>query len=61
MSQAALEILYEDNHLLAVNKPAGLATMGLAPRETSLFTLAKDYIKRNTASRAMSTWVWSVG
>ena len=46
MSQAALHVLYEDNHLLAINKPAGLATMGVSPRETSLFTLAKDYLKR---------------
>src|SRR5262245_24190120 len=46
VSHAPLRVLYEDNHLLAVNKPAGLATMGLSPREASLFTLAKDYIKR---------------
>jgi 23S rRNA pseudouridine1911/1915/1917 synthase len=41
-----LEILYEDNHLLAVNKPAGLATMGVAQGETSLVVLARQYIKR---------------
>ncbi len=41
-----LKILHEDNHLLAVIKPAGLATMGVAADETSLFTLAKDYLKR---------------
>lgn len=42
----ALEILYEDNHLLAVNKPAGLATMGVPGGEPSLLTLAKGDIKR---------------
>ncbi len=41
-----MEILYEDNHLLAVNKPAGLATMGVAADENSLVVLAKQYIKR---------------
>jgi 23S rRNA pseudouridine1911/1915/1917 synthase len=41
-----LEIIYEDNHLLAVNKPAGLPTMGVAADAASLFVLAKQYIKR---------------
>jgi 23S rRNA pseudouridine1911/1915/1917 synthase len=41
-----LEILYEDNHLLAVNKPAGLPTMGVAAGEVSLFLLVQQYIKR---------------
>jgi 23S rRNA pseudouridine1911/1915/1917 synthase len=44
-----LEVLYEDNHLLAINKPAGLPTMGVAPDKPSLLTVAKDYIKRRYA------------
>jgi 23S rRNA pseudouridine1911/1915/1917 synthase len=40
-----LEILYEDNHLLALIKPAGLATMGVAAGKTSLLTLAKKNLK----------------
>jgi 23S rRNA pseudouridine1911/1915/1917 synthase len=46
MATHDLEILYEDNHLLAVNKPAGLPTMGVAADELSLFVLARQYIKR---------------
>jgi 23S rRNA pseudouridine1911/1915/1917 synthase len=46
MGQYELEILYEDNHLLAINKPAGLATMGLAAGATSLFSLGQQYIKQ---------------
>ena len=42
---APLSILYEDNHLLAVNKPAGLPTMGAGAGETSLVTLLKEYLK----------------
>ncbi|MDO5580501.1 MAG: RluA family pseudouridine synthase [Planctomycetia bacterium] len=38
-------ILYEDNHLLVVNKPNGLATMGLPEGEETLLTRAKEYIK----------------
>jgi 23S rRNA pseudouridine1911/1915/1917 synthase len=41
----ALQILYEDNHLLAVCKPVGLPTMGAAGGAASLVTIAKDYIK----------------
>lgn len=42
----AFEILYEDNHLLVVNKPALLPTMGVPDGTPSLLTLAKDYIGR---------------
>lgn len=41
-----LEVLYEDNHLLAVNKPPGLPTMGVAAGEDSLIVRAKQYIKQ---------------
>ena len=46
MHNSKLNILYEDNHLLAVLKPAGIATMGVSDDKPSLFALAKDYIKR---------------
>ena len=35
-------MLYEDNHLLAVAKPAGLLVQGAAAGETSLFQLVKE-------------------
>lgn len=41
----AKRTIYEDNHLLVINKPAGLATMGVSAVEDSLFTLAQQYIK----------------
>ncbi|MFH1920940.1 MAG: RluA family pseudouridine synthase [Planctomycetota bacterium] len=44
MNPMPLEILYEDNHLLAVLKPAGLATMGLPDNKPTLLTAAKEYI-----------------
>jgi 23S rRNA pseudouridine1911/1915/1917 synthase len=40
-----LEVLFEDNHLLVVNKPAMLPTMGVAVTEPSLIKLAKEYIR----------------
>ena len=39
-------ILYEDNHLLVLNKPVGLATMGVEAGVPSLLAWAKDDIKR---------------
>ena len=41
-----LQVIYEDNHLLVVNKPALLATMGVSTGETSLVSLAKQYLKQ---------------
>ncbi len=46
MPPIPLPILFEDNHLLAVLKPAGLPTMGVEPGRPSLVTIAKDYLKR---------------
>ena len=39
-----LDVLFEDNHLLVVNKPAGLATMGVAGDRPSVLSVAKAYI-----------------
>ncbi|MCA9247177.1 MAG: RluA family pseudouridine synthase [Planctomycetales bacterium] len=39
-------ILYEDNHLLVVIKPAMLPTMGVPAGKTSLLVEAKDYIRQ---------------
>lgn len=40
-----LEILFEDNHLIAVVKPGGLPTQPTPDSENSLETLVKAYIK----------------
>ncbi len=39
-----LQVLYEDNHLLAVNKPAGLATMGMPAGTPTLLEIARGYV-----------------
>ncbi len=41
-----LNVLYEDNHLLVVNKPAELPTMGVAADRPSLLSVAKEYIRQ---------------
>ena len=43
--EIALEVLYEDNHLLAVNKPALLPTMGVADDAPSLLAAAKAWLR----------------
>jgi len=40
-----LKILYEDNHIIAVVKPAGLLTQGDRTGEASLMDDVKDYLK----------------
>src|SRR4030042_7159344 len=46
MDSDSLEVLYEDNHLLAVCKPAGLPTMGTPTDRPTLLAIAKSYVKR---------------
>ncbi len=40
-----MDILYEDNHLLVVNKPPGLPTQGVVEGAASVVTQAKAYLK----------------
>ena len=40
-----LQVIYEDNHLLAVNKPAGMLVQGDETNDKPLVDFAKDYIK----------------
>lgn len=40
-----LDILYEDNHLLVVNKPAGMLVQGNRTGDYSLLDFSKEYIK----------------
>ena len=45
MTQVPFPILYEDNHLLVIDKPAQLATMGVRPPRSSALEMARKYIK----------------
>jgi 23S rRNA pseudouridine1911/1915/1917 synthase len=38
-------VLYEDNHLLAVVKPAGIPTMGVSLERQSILEMARQYVK----------------
>ncbi len=40
------QIIYEDNHLLVVNKPAGIVSQGASSEEISLIDKAKHYLKK---------------
>jgi len=40
-----IKVLYEDNHIIAVEKPAGLLTQGDKSGETSLMDEVKKYLK----------------
>ncbi|MEM9413633.1 MAG: RNA pseudouridine synthase [Planctomycetota bacterium] len=41
-----MNVIYEDNHLLIVDKPSLLPTMGVSKGDSSLISKAKDYIKK---------------
>ena len=40
-----LKILYEDNHLLAINKPSGMLVQGDKTNDECILDFAKAYIK----------------
>ena len=40
-----VKVIYEDNHLIAVNKPAGMLVHGDATGDTPLVDYVKQYIK----------------
>lgn len=40
-----LPVLFEDNHLLVVNKPAGWVVQGASPSDTSLIAEAANYLR----------------
>lgn len=40
-----MQILHEDNHLIAAHKPGGILVQGDISREPSLMDMVKDYIK----------------
>ena len=46
MTQPPFPILFEDNHLLVVVKPPGLAVMGVPEGRETILSRAKEYVKR---------------
>jgi 23S rRNA pseudouridine1911/1915/1917 synthase len=46
-----LDVLYEDNHLLIINKPAGWVTQGALPEQPSVVELAKSFLKAKYQKR----------
>ncbi len=45
MNYRDLEIIYEDNHLLVVNKPAGILVHGDKTKDRALTDVVEDYIR----------------
>src|SRR5688572_29363536 len=45
MTPPSLEVLFEDNHCLAIAKPTGWASAHFQGKEETLDRMAKDYLK----------------
>ena len=56
MATPLLEVLYEDNHLLVVNKPAGLPTMGTPTGTPRCSRWPRTISSAAAASPETSTW-----
>ena len=48
-------ILYEDNHLIIVNKQTGELTQSDKTKDATLGDKFKDYLKKNTTNQEMYT------
>src|SRR3990167_9450967 len=42
-----MDVIHCDNHILVVNKPAGMSTQPHAPGEENLLDLAKEWVKES--------------
>ena len=51
------QIIYEDNHLLIVNKFPSQIVQGDKTGDTPLSELVKQYLKKNTTNPVMFFWV----
>ena len=49
MASRPLDILYEDNHLIVVNKPPLIATQGEPAGHESMVTQVKEYLRNRYA------------
>jgi len=57
---SSIKVLYEDNHIIAVVKPAGLLTQGDRSGEESLMDEVKKYLKEKYKKPGMFFWGWFI-
>jgi 23S rRNA-/tRNA-specific pseudouridylate synthase len=53
MVKNQFQVIFEDNHLLAVNKPSGMLSQGDRTKDAPISELAKQYIKVQQAWRGV--------
>ena len=53
MNNTSPEILFEDNHLIIVNKKSGEIVQGDKTGDSTLAEKIKKYIKKNTIKKVM--------
>ena len=51
-----LEVLYEDNHLIAINKKIGDIVQGDKTGDKPLSEFVKDYIKKSDGTKFFYRW-----
>ena len=56
-----LQVLYEDNHIIAINKRPGDIVQGDKTGDTPLSEVVKGYIKKNTINLELYTWELRIG
>ena len=58
-----INVIYEDNHLLVVEKPVNVPVQLDSSEDEDLLTMLKEYLRKNITSPGMSIWglftVWT--
>ena len=56
-----LQILFEDNHIIAINKRCGDIVQGDKTGDTPYQRLSSHLLKKNIKSQEMFIWVFLIG
>lgn len=54
------QIVYEDNHLLVINKKVGQLVQGDKTGDEPLLDSIKNFIKKEIINQGMFFWVWFI-
>ena len=58
--KSPVSIIYEDNHLLVVEKPVNMPTQADASGDLDLLTTLKEDLKIRYKNREMYIWDWFI-
>ena len=55
-----LNVIYEDNHIIVVEKPVNIPSQQDKTGDIDMLTIIKEYIKKNIINQVMFIWDWYI-